>query len=181
MPHCTRDTKQNFIDQFLPLELQRGQLLICPNRLDESLYHLQDGLLRTYSKLVGITATTHAIFVPGTYLAQNGMYLHRPAGEYTEAVDDSVLMQVSHRQLEAFLNKEPQAIKLLLCILEQRILQETATSTMLHLPNALERYHFAQALLGKYIHQVPRQILASYLSLSRKHLGRLTDPARRSL
>lgn len=179
MPHCTQETKVLFSQQFMPLELRKGQLLILPTRLDESLYHVESGLLRSYTgPLRG--SHTMQIHVSGSFLSQPGCYLRQPVNLYTESMGDAVVMMAAQGTLETFFQREPAALKLLLCILERIQLMELATGTMLRSSPALERYRHAEALLGRDIYQVPREILASYLDLSRKHLGRISTEKRNS-
>ncbi len=172
MPYCKRELKVLFAQQFLPLSFEKGQTFIGPNLLNQCLYYVTDGLLRRYPLQLGLPKTVQ-LYISGDFMAQNGAYTKRPNMEYVECLSHVQLMSVSYKQLERFFRQYPEAIKLLLCIMEDQMLKEIETCKLLHLEGAINRYHFASLLLGKYIHELPKPVLASYLRIGTKQLSRL--------
>ena len=52
-------------------------------------------------------------------------------------------------------------------------LKEIENAEMMRLEPAIERYRFASSLMGKFIHDLPKRVLSSYLRISEKQLSRL--------
>ncbi|RYZ48139.1 MAG: Crp/Fnr family transcriptional regulator, partial [Sphingobacteriales bacterium] len=171
LPHCTRQIKLELAELFQQVNISKGQLLISPVKYHRSVYFIEQGLFRTYSHQA-IPSTTLQLHRPGDYLLQEGMYLSRPASHFTEALSDATIQRIDYPQLERFLNKQPQAVKLLLAILEKRHLALSEENAILHLSSATDRYQMAIDYLGKDFFNVPKHVLASYLAISLKHLRR---------
>lgn len=174
IPHCKKDLKVLFSEQFLPIEFLKGQTIISPNLINNSFYFVNSGLLRRYPLKVGFAGTSQ-LFIKGDFLLQNGIYLKRPSLEYVECLSPVELLSVNYKQLERFFRQEPDAVNLLLCILEEQKLKEILNAEMIRIDPAIERYRFASAILGKFIHDLPKRILSSYLRISEKQLSRLLN------
>jgi len=172
IPHCKKDVKVLFAAQFLPIEFLKGQTIIGPNLINNSFYFVNNGLLRRYPMKLG-QAGTSQLFIKGDFLSQNGIYLKRPSLEYVECLSPVELLSINYKQLEHFFRQQPEAVKLLLSILEGQKLKEIENAEMMRLEPAIERYRFASILLGKYIHDLPKRILSSFLRISEKQLSRL--------
>ena len=172
MPHCKKDVKVLFSDQFLSVDYLKGQTIVGPNLFNNSLYFVNIGLLRRYPLRLGLKGTSQ-LFTNGDFISQNGIYLKRSSLEYVECLSQVELLSINHKQLERFFRQQPEAIKLVLCILEEQKLKEIENAEMLRLEPAIERYRFASAVLGKFIHDLPKTVLSSYLRISEKQLSRL--------
>lgn len=172
MPHCKKEIKVLFAEQFYAVNFQKGQTIISPNLLNQCLYYVTEGLLRRYPFQLS-SARTSQLYINGDFISQNGVYLKVPNLEYIECLSDVQLMNINYKQLERFFRKQPEAIKLLLSIMEAQKLKEIEIIEMLHIEPALDRYLFASRLIGKNIHNLPKEVLASYLRISSKQLGRL--------
>jgi len=172
MPHCKKELKILFSEQFISVDYLKGQTIIAPNLFNNSLYFVNYGLLRRYPSRLGFPRTSQ-LFIIGDFISQNGLYLKRPSLEYVECLSNVELLSINQKQLERFFRQQPEAIKLLLCILEEQKLKEIENAEMMRLEPALERYKFATTLLGKFIHDLPKRVLSSYLRISEKQLGRL--------
>lgn len=172
LPYCTKEIKILLAQQFYQLTLQKGQIPIGPNIIDRTLYFVEQGLLRSYSK-AGTTPVTHMIHLPGDYLIQEGTYLQEPTKTYVECLTDTSLANISFQQLEKFIQQYPEGIKILLSILDIRNSRNLQHHLLLRTQPADERYLQASLLLGSHIQNIPKEVLASYLNLSRKHLSRL--------
>lgn len=171
-PYCKKEIKISFADQFKRLEFQRGQTIINPNVFNQSLYFVEDGILRCYLMNAGKT-TTRQLYIQGDFITQNGMYLKKPSFEYVECLTHCKLLNINYNQIERFVRKHPDSIKLLLSIIEVQKLKEIEVNDLLHIELSLDRYQHAREILGKNIYELPKEVLASYLRISRKQLGRL--------
>ena len=172
LPHCKKEVKLLFSEQFIPVEYLKGQTIIGPNLFNNSLYFVNNGLLRRYPLRLGLAGTSQ-LFIIGDFITQNGIYLKSPSLEYVECLNQVELLSINHKQLERFFRQQPEAVKLLLSILEVQKLKEIENAEMMRVEPAIERYRYASEILGKSIHDLPKRILSSYLRISEKQLGRL--------
>lgn len=172
IPHCKKEIKILFSEQFHSVSFQKGQTIISPNLFNQCLYFVTDGMLRRYPLQLGL-ARTSQLYINGNFISQNGVFLKVPRLEYIECLSDVELMNINYKQLERFFRKHPDAVKLLICIMEEQKQKEIENCEMLHIENALDRYRFASTIIGKHIHELPKQVLASYLRISTKQLSRL--------
>ena len=179
LPHCTRETKEQFAQLFSPLEVEKGQLLISPNQLNTTVYLLSSGMLHQYKKVEGNLQTIR-FYVPNNFLGQTGAYYNQLIADYVSAITPCTLYASSHRQILQLCERNPQAIRIIVLLQEQLIKESTELISCLHLQPAIKRYQAIQQILGKNIYQIPQQYLASYLAMSRKHLGRLNYQMLRS-
>lgn len=171
-PYCKKELKIEFAREFKLLEFYKGQTIISPNVINQSLYFVDEGILRSY--IIQFSKTkTRRIFINSDFITQDGVYIKKQALEYVECLTNTTLFNINYKQLERFIRINPEAIKLLLSILEEQKLKEIENSALLHVEPSLDRYRFASEILGKTIHELPKQVLASYLRISRKQLGRL--------
>lgn len=172
LPHCKKEIKVLFAAQFLLVEFLKGQTIIGPNLINNSFYFVNKGLLRRYPLKLGLAGTSQ-LYINGDFISQNGIYLKRPSLEYIECLGPVELLSINYKQLERFCRQQPEAVKLLLCILEEQKLKEIENAEMMRLEPAIERYRFASRLLGKFIHDLPKRTLSSYLRIGEKQLSRL--------
>lgn len=179
LPHCTKETRQQFAELFAPLEIEKGQLLISPNQLNTTVYLLSSGMLHQYKK-VESTIQTIRFYVPGNFLGQTGAYTSELIADYVSPITPCSLYATSHRKILQLCHTNPQAIRIIVLLQEQLIKESTELISCLHLQPAIKRYQAIQQILGKHIYQIPQQNLASYLAMSRKHLGRLNYQLLRS-
>ncbi|RZK43372.1 MAG: Crp/Fnr family transcriptional regulator [Pedobacter sp.] len=172
LPHCTKETKQQFADLFAPMEIEKGQLLISPNQLNTTVYLLASGMLHQYKKIEGNLQTIR-FYLPSHFLGQSGAYHSKLIADYVSAITPCTLYATSHRKILQLCERNPQAMRIIVLLQEQLLKESTELISCLHLQPALKRYQAIQQILGKEIYQIPQQYLASYLAMSRKHLGRL--------
>ncbi|MCY1515490.1 hypothetical protein D9M68_500780 [compost metagenome] len=146
--------------------------MISPHVADQGLYFVNDGLLQRYTKQLG-SPCTRQLYQPGDFIIQSGLFIDQPVDEYISCITDVQLLHIHYRQLELFFMEFPEAVKLLLGIMQLLYLKEFRHSQLLYLELAIDRFRLATKMYGAYFYHVPRPVLASYLGISKKHLGRL--------
>lgn len=159
---------------FRPIGLEPGQLLCGPGLNGRSLYLLSSGLLQHY-RLQGKKEgrQTIELYLPGSFLGSPAMLLPPSQLDYIAAIVPCRLLAASQADIDAHCRLDPQGLQLVFAIQQGIISAGTALSQLLHAQPAALRRGLMCARLGPYLYQLPRQVLSSYLSMSRKHLGRL--------
>lgn len=172
LPHCTSEVKLLFAAQFELLEFEKGQVVINPHVADQGLYFVNEGLLQRYAKQLG-SPCTRQLYQPGDFIIQSGLFIDQPVDEYIACITDVQLLHIHYRQLELFSMEFPQAVKLLLGITQLLYLKEFRHSQLLYSELAIDRFRLTAKMYRAYFYHIPRPVLASYLGISKKHLGRL--------
>lgn len=174
LPHCTSKTKAEFAKLFKAMELKKGHLLINPNQLNTSVYFISSGLLHQYRKVEDHIQTIRFYSTP-SFLGQTGSYQNQLIPDYVSALTKCTLYSATHRQILQLCHHNPQAIRIIVLLQEQLLKETTELISCLHLQPAIKRYHALAKILGKNIYLIPKHHLASYLTMSRKHLSRLNS------
>ncbi|WP_162796262.1 Crp/Fnr family transcriptional regulator [Pedobacter namyangjuensis] len=185
-----QESIQGFARLFQPIELDRNQVLCGPGQNGRSIYLLTRGLLHHYRKSAESQAEndnihqdpTHDkaqsnqtlnIYLPGSYIGSPARLLAPSQLDYVTALGPSILLATSQLKLQGHCLLDPDASQLLFAIQQATLQNQLRLIEMLHLQPAGRRQQVMSENLGDYLGKIPRQVLASYLALSRKHLGRL--------
>lgn len=166
---------------FRPISLEKGQLLCAPGQNGRSLYLLTSGLLHHYRKdHAGTQTQTISFYLPGNYLGNPAILVPPSDSDYITSITQSELLTTTQAAIQQLILLHPQIVQLLFAIQQQISLTQLSLIEVLHAQPAGLRQQLMCEKLGRHRYQIPLQILASYLSISRKHLGRLrTNELRR--
>ena len=161
---------------FRPISLEKGQLLCAPGQNGRSLYLLTNGLLHHYRKNQPSTISqTIRFYLPGSYLGSPAILIPPSDKDYITAIVQSELLTTTQAAIQQLILIHPEVVQALFAINQQISLQQLSLIELLHTQPASLRQQLMEQQLGILRYQIPLQILASYLSISRKHLGRLRN------
>lgn len=159
---------------FRPISLEKGQLLCAPGQNGRSVYLLTNGLLHHYRKNQQNSSTqTIRFYLPGNYLGNPALLVPPSDSDYITAISQSELLTTTQAAIQQLILIHPETVQALFAINQQISLQQLSLLELLHTQPASLRQQLMEQQLGILRYQIPLQVLASYLSISRKHLGRL--------
>ncbi|RYY58801.1 MAG: Crp/Fnr family transcriptional regulator [Chitinophagaceae bacterium] len=187
---AAQQTIEGFARLFQPIELDRNQVLCGPGQNGRSIYLLTHGILHHYRKSAesktenndihedrnhhkAQSNQTLNIYLPGSYIGSPSRLLPPSQLDYVTALSPSTLLATSQLKLQAYCQKDPDASQLIYAIQQTIQQNQLRLIEMLHLQPAGRRQQAMSENLGEYLSKIPKQVLSSYLALSRKHLGRL--------
>ncbi len=152
--------------------VRAGALLVEAGRVCRHLYFLESGLLRYYIWKEGADITKFFTEAPYAFTSQRSFAEQRPVTENVEAVEDSVIWQLSYADALGLL--ELPAWALFVRRLTQQvqhytevILEELQTET------AQSRYQKLLRERPQLVQRVPLRHLASYLGIAPQSLSRI--------
>ena len=170
----TKAEKSRVDESFKLVLIKKGNLWIKEGKICDQVAFLQSGKLRVfYSDESGNEITCYFI-TPDTFVSSFTSFLtNTPTHENISAIEDSVLMVISKKEIE-FLSEEIPKIHIwrrviaenLFITMEKRI-------AMLQSQSAHERYEKMLKDNPDIILSVPLQYTASFLGITPQHLSRL--------
>lgn len=179
---CSEETKLQFSQLFQGINLAKGQLLATPVSADRSIHFLYQGLLHQYQDVNAARpqAVNHyptskvqtlQFYLPNEFVG--GINYTLDKATYLSCILPSTILSATCDQLKELCERRPDALSIQ-CYLQELWLQKLLDQLkLLRHQLAIDRYELAIKKFGKYQYLVPQHFLASYLAISRKHLGRI--------
>jgi len=152
------------------LEIKKGDILQREGELGTKVYHVKEGLLRSYS--VDKKGKKHIfMFAPEGWTIADGVPENQASELFIDALEDSKVVVLSKDPSREKNNLKPLLKRIM--VLQQRII-------MLMSYSALQRYEHFLETYPDIIQRVPQKMIASYLGITPEALSKLKgDKARR--
>ncbi|MEL6919015.1 MAG: Crp/Fnr family transcriptional regulator [Bacteroidota bacterium] len=142
---------------------KKGELIQRSGEMDTKIYHVESGLLRSYS--IDHKGKEHIfMFAPEGWTIADNLPPEIPSILYIDALEDSVAIV-----LDKDIGREHRNVKPLLkriSVLQERII-------MLMSSTAIERYEHFVKTYPKIIQRVPQRMIASYLGITPEALSKI--------
>lgn len=179
---CSEETKVQFSQLFQRIKLEKGRLLITPVSTDRSIHFLFQGLLHQYQELNSAQSQsenhyqpskiqTQHFYLPNEFIGTMNYGLTKDT--YISALLPSILLSARYDQLKQLTEQRADAVYILFYLQELSLQKLLEQIQLLQLQPASDRHEMVIKKLGKFLYIIPQQHLASYLAISRKHLGRI--------
>lgn len=174
LSNCSEQTKIKFAEIFSIKTLNNGQSLFTGSKNCRSFYFIIKGLLQSNC------TSQNKVLLKGHKNQNSTIQLHLPGdtilydeGYQVSALTHSIILSTEYQQVHQLCSTDPSAISIMMHFQECWNKKLISQLHLLHLELGIYRYQYALSQLGPYFYQVPHHILASYLSMSRKHLYRI--------
>jgi CRP-like cAMP-binding protein len=166
------ETMNEFLGLMVEMPLRRGQPLIDYNTLDDSIYVVKKGIIRT-AYFDGFNEKTFAFALPGTVLiSYYSLCQGIPSFSKLEACCDSVIMKVTKAKFTDLTNRSPDFARWMMYM--------SLTELMFHekkreIVNGDARERFEALILNRpeIIKNVSSKIIASYIGITPIYLSKL--------
>jgi len=145
------------------ISVRKGTIIQEKGDLNAKLYHIESGLLRSYS-IDGKGREHIFMFAPEGWILGDATDVGSPSELYIDALEDSVV-EVRVRDMSEI---EPNSKLLLrrMSVLQKRII-------MLMSSAAIERYEHFEKTYPNIIQRVPQRMIASYLGITPEALSKV--------
>ncbi|MCI5058490.1 Crp/Fnr family transcriptional regulator [Phaeodactylibacter sp.] len=142
------------------LQIKKGQILQRNGDLNSKVYHVQSGLLRSYS--IDNKGREHIyMFAPENWIIADSVPPQTPCDLFIDALEDSEVIQITKDNVSV---TDTQKLIKRLEILQQRII-------MLMSASAIERYEHFIETYPDIVQRVPQKMIASYLGITPEALS----------
>lgn len=142
------------------IEVKKGQILQRPGDLYSKVYHVESGLLRSYS--IDNNGKDHIfIFAPENWIIGDAVSIGEPCQLFIDSLEDSVVIPIGKDSPILFDSKK--LIKRVE-VLQNRIIKLMSAS-------AIERYDDFIKTYPDIVQRVPQKMIASYLGITPEALS----------
>jgi CRP-like cAMP-binding protein len=151
------------------LKVKKGEILQRKGDLDTKVYHVQSGLLRSYS--IDDRGKEHIyMFAPENWIIADSCERNFPCELFIEALEDSVVLvtqkdeTIQHANVKSLIKR--------MATLQDRIIKLMSSTS-------IERYEHFVKTYPDIIQRVPQRMVASYLGITPEALSKVKgDKAR---
>ncbi|MCF0054532.1 Crp/Fnr family transcriptional regulator [Dyadobacter sp. CY356] len=172
----TEDEKTYYTSLLKVKKVRKKQYIVQPDFVCNHRTYIAKGAMRSY--LIDDKGQDHtvAIGIDDWWIADFASYIYRePATLFVEALEDSVLIQISYEDEQELLENLPQFAKFYLNLvqfgfanLQRRILSDISLNATQRYENFLLKYPAMAA-------RIPQYALASYLGISHELLSKIRN------
>lgn len=145
------------------LNVKKGQLIQSKGDLNNKVYSVESGLLRSYT--IDNKGKEHIyMFAPGNWIIADSNEADVPCELFIDAIEDSVL-QVTEKN-DLLQNNSVKPLMKRIATLQNRII-------MLMSSTAIQRYEHFVETYPDIIQRVPQKMIASYLGITPEALSKV--------
>ncbi len=154
-------------------ELSKNYSLHQAGKTCNKVYFIQKGLARMYYFKDEKDVTCWFTNENNLITAVDSFFSQRPSRYNIELLEDSILLSVSHKDLENLFDKYPEVERLARLFAYNTILQLAERIDAIQFSSANERYHLLAQRYPEVLGRVPLGYIASYLGITQETLSRI--------
>ncbi len=165
------------LDQFLEctsiVNYPARQLLVEEGETSKKLYYIIQGAVRSYYLKDGREIIVWLALEDDVITAFSSFISQSKSNEYLELIEDSVLAEISHKNLERLISKYHSICRFYTLLLQEAFMDLNNQYQDIHFSTAKRKY---ETLLSKYpeiINRIPLGYIASYLGVTQESLSRI--------
>jgi CRP-like cAMP-binding protein len=151
---------------------KKGTIISSPQHSFPILYFIEDGLVRGFSEFDG-KENTFWVLQSGFILPSKGYFINREFPEYVQFLSDTKTWSLNLLKSAKPAIHQPILYQMLLEINETSYFEARDRELFLRLSEARERYLWLKRKNPSLIYLLKKEILASLLNMSTKHLSRI--------
>ena len=168
------DDEEQFTSIVRTTRVKRRQFIVQPNFVCSHQTYVLEGAFRSY--FVNDDGVDHTIqfAIEDWFISDFNSYINQtPASLFVEALEDSVVQQISYHEVEKLCDENPK-FERFFRLVAQRSFAFSQRRVLSNLgKSAEERYVEFQNLYPSIVQRVPQYALASYLGMSAEFLSKI--------
>ena len=153
--------------------VRKGELLLHGGNRCDNLYFIVQGLFRTYHLKNDNEVNTCFCGENEVTCSFESFTTNKVSKDFIEALEDSVVLSLSNRDLAELVSKDPIWDELRRILTDQECIRLSNRIDTLSFSTAQEKYESLLKNQKKLVQRIPIQHLASYLGISRETLSRV--------
>lgn len=169
----SNDAITAFSDKLVKHDVKRGQIIARENEVENHLYFVSKGCLRSYyikdSKDITISFTLDNDFVTSMY----SFVSRKPSYEFIEALEDSIFYTIHYDDLQNLFKEYREVETLYRKVLQQYYIMMEERIIFSKFKTAKQRYHHLMETRPEIIQKASVGHVASYLDVSIETLSRI--------
>ncbi len=166
-------TANFFIQNTYPLTLNKGETLHKAGDICNHIYFITKGALRGFVKESNKEKATYISVENEMVTAIYSYYMQRPSVENIDAVEDCILLKMSHDKLQQLYELEPTTNILVRRILEKYYADAEMRALTSRFSSAEIKYEFFLQNYSHLANRIPLTYIASFLGITLETLSRV--------
>ena len=170
--HPLTDSLADYLKEHLICrQLSRKEFLLRAGHICRSIHFIEEGLFRCYY-LKDDAEVCSWFMKEGDVIASVISFFNQtPSYESIQAIEDSVIYSIEHRELEYIYRTFPEFNFVGRVLVQKYYMLSEQRLYSLRMQRGLERYEHLLQHHGELILRVPAKYIASYLGISEAHLS----------
>jgi CRP-like cAMP-binding protein len=161
------------LDYFSIKEIAKGDYWVTEGTISNNIAYIKKGLFRTFYLKDGNEINT-CFCMENSITTSHESFIHKkPATEYIQALEDTIIITLSHKNLLKLYKSSTKWIELSRVLTEVECTRLSQRVKALSFETAKEKYLHLVASQPEIIQRVAIQHIASYLGVSRETLSRV--------
>ena len=144
------------------IEVKKGQILQKDGDLNTKVYHVETGLLRSYT-IDGNGKEHIFMFAPENWLIGDGVGHNEPCQLFIDALEDSIVIPIER---DSTVLSDSEKLIRRVAVMQNRIIKLMSAS-------AIERYEDFIKTYPDIVQRVTQKMIASYLGITPEALSRV--------
>ncbi|MFS4473110.1 Crp/Fnr family transcriptional regulator [Chryseobacterium sp. T20] len=170
----TEKELETILSYFRPIQLKKNEMLLSNGQNSQRTFFVVNGCLRIFFiNEEGQDSTRYFAFENQFATALTSFITSEPSEEFIEAVEDSEVYYISHKNFYHLLEIIPQWEKFYRIYLETAYVNNTKRLMSFLVQDALEKYRQLLDENPVVVRRLSNKMVASYLNISQETLSRL--------
>lgn len=170
----TDNDLETILSYFIPLKLKKNEMLLSNGQNSQRTFFVVNGCLRIFFiNEEGQDSTRYFAFENQFATALTSFITSEPSEEFIEAVEDSEVYYITHKNFYRLLEMIPQWEKFYRIYLETAYVNNTKRLMSFLVQDALEKYRQLLDENSVVVRRLSNKLVASYLNISQETLSRL--------
>ncbi|MDQ1856428.1 MULTISPECIES: Crp/Fnr family transcriptional regulator [unclassified Chryseobacterium] len=165
---------ETILSYFRPIQLKKNEMLLSNGQNSQRTFFVVNGCLRIFFiNEEGQDSTRYFAFENQFATALTSFITSEPSEEFIEAVEDSEVYYITHKDFYHLLDIIPQWEKFYRIYLETAYVNNTKRLMSFLVQDALEKYRQLLDENPVVVRRLSNKLVASYLNISQETLSRL--------
>lgn len=165
---------ETILSYFIPVRLKKNEMLLSNGQNSQRTFFVVNGCLRIFFiNEQGQDSTRYFAFENQFATALTSFITSEPSEEFIEAVEDSEVYYITHKNFYHLLDIIPQWEKFYRIYLETAYVNNTKRLMSFLVQDALEKYRQLLDENPVVVRRLSNKLVASYLNISQETLSRL--------
>lgn len=170
--HIPEEMMINFLSMGKPVYLNKWESLIRNGDIDDNIYVVCGGLLRSWYRNGEHDKTSGFASVPTIFMEYHSFYGKKPSFYEYQACSPMSLLRISKRDYNHMLNKWPELSRWMLRMTEGQLFYHELRDEI-NAGTAKDRYEQVLRDRPHLLNMVPLHIIASYMGITPQYLSKL--------
>ena len=149
------------------------RMLVEDGKTCKKLYYIMQGAVRSYYLKDGKEIVIWLALEDDIITAFNSFISQTKSNEYLELIEDSVLTEISHENLNGLISKYHSVCRLYGMLLQEAFMDLSNQYQDIHFSTSLRKYENLLSKHPEIINRIPLGYIASYLGVTQESLSRI--------